>query len=258
MKKILSIISVLVVSICFSQDFKVKRGEIFVEGKTVAKIGVSDNKYIISDVNNRPVFSVKFIDKAVLDSVRDSYMELNRVYNAAKTIELDYESPSFFSGNEKTIAHTSIKTYGIINEKGINIQKLDELYKTIPKRKLENKLKEAYTLRNKFNKMQLSINNVGEILSHGNRVGYFNNLPVSFGPNNTINEKMFNDIEIYDAENKLVGRYTTTTKQIKTTNGKSFTLYKGAAGTIPSLKNPTYQNLVERIIVMDPKFIKAS
>ena len=83
-------------------------------------------------------------------------------------------------------------------------------------------------------------------------------MPVSFGPNNTINEKMFNDIEIYDAENKLVGRYTTTTKQIKTTNGKSFTLYKGAAGTIPSLKNPTYQNLVERIIVMDPKFIKAS
>lgn len=244
------------VILVFSQDFKVKKGEVLMQGKPVAKISSQDDHYVVSDIKDRAVFSVKFIDRAVLDSVRDSYIQVNRFYNPDKTIDLDYEAPSFFSGNEKTLAHTSIKTYGIIDSKGINIQKLDELYKTIPKRKLENKLKEAYTLRNKFNKLQLKINHVGEILSKGVRVGYFNNLPVSFAPNTNINEKMMNDIEIYDAANKLVGRYTTTTKQLKTTNGKSFTLYKGAAGTITSLKNPTYENIVERIIVMNPNFIK--
>jgi hypothetical protein len=34
-------------------------------------------------------------------------------------------------------------------------------------------------------------------------VGYFTNLPVSFGSDDTIMEKRFIDIEIYDAKSKL-------------------------------------------------------
>ncbi len=240
----------------FSQDFKVKRGEIFINGKSSAKISENRGIYIVSDNENRAIYSIKFIDRAVLDSVRDNYIEVNRFYNIEKTVSLDYESPSFFSGNEKSAVYTCIHTYNLIDEKGINIKKLDELFTTTPKRKLESKLKDAYTLRNKFNSMQLRINNVGEILSKGNRVGYFTNLPISFSPDGLINEKTGNDIELYDAKNKLVARYITTTKQIKTANGKSFTLYKDVSGRASLLKNPSYGNVVERIIVMDPNFIK--
>lgn len=256
MKKILVLFFAFFLIFCSSQDFKVKRGEILIKGKPTAKISEEKGLFTISDKEDRPVYTIKFIDKAILDSIRDNYIELKRFYNPEKTISIDYESPSFFSGDEKSAVYTCIKVYNIIDEKGVNIKKLDELFATIPKRKLENKLKDAYTLRNKFNKMQLRINNVGEVISKGNRVGYFTNLPVTFSPEGQINEKMNNDIELYDAKNKLVGRYITTTKQIKTANGKSFTLYKDVSGRASLLKSPTYQNVVERIIVMDPNFIK--
>lgn len=256
MKKYLVFLFSFSLVLIYAQEFKLKRGEILIKGKPAAKISEEKGLFTVSDKENRPVYTIKFIDKAILDSIRDNYIELNRFYNPEKTISIDYESPSFFSGDEKSAVYTCVEVYDIIDEKGINIKKLDELFTTVPKRKLENKLKDAYTLRNKFNKMQLKVNNVGEVLSKGNRVGYFTNLPVTFSPDGQINEKMNNDIELYDAKNKLVGRYITTTKQIKTANGKSFTLYKDVSGRASLLKNPTYQNVIERIIVMDPNFIK--
>jgi hypothetical protein len=68
--------------------------------------------------------------------------------------------------------------------------------------------------------LNITVNSVGEILSNGKPVGYFTNLPVSFGSEDTITEKTFVDIEIYDANSKYIGKYITTTKQIKTAGGK--------------------------------------
>lgn len=208
------------------------------------------------DLNDTPIYTIEFIDKSIVDSVRDSYIKLNRVYNREKTIELDYISPSAFSGEEKSAVYTSIKGLKIIDNKGINIKSLDEIFQNIPKRKLDAKTKDAYTTRSKIDKMNIEVNKVGEIISNGVPVGYFTNLPVSFGSEDTIEDKSFVDIEIYDAKSKYIGRYITTTKQLKTAGGKTFTIYREMSGRASLLKFPTYKAIAERLAIMDPNFIK--
>lgn len=239
-----------------AQIIKTKRGIVSIDGTHVAKISNKSNEYTFMDLKETPIFTVEFVDKSVVDSVRDSYVKINRVYNREKTLDVDYISPSAFSGDEKSAVYTCIKGLKIIDERGINIKNLDELFKDMPKRKLDNKTKEAYNIRTKIDKLNLEINNVGEILSNGTPVGYFTNLPVSFGSDDKITDKTFVDIEIYDAKSKYIGKYITTTKQLKTANGKTFTLYKEMSGRASILKFPTYKAIAERMAILDPNFIK--
>lgn len=239
-----------------AQIIKTKRGIVSIDGTHVAKISNKSNEYTFMDLKETPIFTVEFVDKSVVDSVRDSYVKINRVYNREKTLDIDYISPSAFSGDEKSAVYTCIKGLKIIDERGINIKNLDELFKDMPKRKLDNKTKEAYNIRTKIDKLNLEINNVGEILSNGTPVGYFTNLPVSFGSDDKITDKTFVDIEIYDAKSKYIGKYITTTKQLKTANGKTFTLYKEMSGRASILKFPTYKAIAERMAILDPNFIK--
>ncbi|RZJ49309.1 MAG: hypothetical protein EOO19_05750 [Chryseobacterium sp.] len=239
-----------------AQIIKTKRGIVSLDGTQVAKIANKSNEYTFMDLKETPIFTVEFVDKSVVDSVRDSYVKINRVYNREKTLDLDYISPSAFSGDEKSAVYTCIKGLKIIDERGINIKNLDELFKNMPKRKLDNKTKEAYTIRTKIDKLNLEVNSVGEILSNGIPVGYFTNLPVSFGSDDRITDKSFIDIEIYDAKSKYIGKYITTTKQIKTAGGKTFTLYREMSGRASILKYPTYKAVAERMAILDPNFIK--
>jgi len=246
-----------VLSLLFNaQIIKTKRGIVSIDGTHVAKISNKSNEYTFMDLKETPIFTVEFVDKSVVDSVRDSYVKINRVYNRDKTLDVDYISPSAFSGDEKSAVYTCIKSLKIIDERGINIKNLDALFKDMPKRKLDNKTKEAYNIRTKIDKLNLEINNVGEILSNGTPVGYFTNLPVSFGSDDKITDKTFVDIEIYDAKSKYIGRYITTTKQLKTAGGKTFTLYKEMSGRASILKFPTYKAIAERMAILDPNFIK--
>ena len=242
--------------LCNAQNFKTKRGIVSLDGVHVAKISNKSSQYTFMDLKETPIYTIEFVDKSIVDSVRDSYITLNRVYNRDKTIELDYISPSAFSGEEKSAVYTSIKGFKLIDNKGINVKNLDELFANTPKRKLDSKTKDAYSIRSKIDRMKIEVNSVGEILSNGVPVGYFTNLPVSFGSDDTIAEKTFVDIEIYDAKSKYIGKYITTTKQIKTAGGKTFTLYREMSGRASILKFPTYKSIVERLAIMDPTFIK--
>ncbi|MCW3161908.1 hypothetical protein [Chryseobacterium oryctis] len=239
-----------------AQNFKVKRGIITLDGAHVAKISNKSSVYTFMDLKETPIYTVEFIDKSIVDSVRDSYIRLNRIYNQEKTIELDYISPSAFSGEEKSAVYTSIKDLKIIDNRGINIKNLDDLFKNTPKRKLDTKTKDAYITKSKIDKLNITVNNVGEILSNGIPVGYFVNLPVSFGSDDKITEKTFIDIEIYDAKSKFIGKYITTTKQLKTAGGKTFTIYREMSGRASVLKFPTYKAIAERMAILDPNFIK--
>ncbi|MBK1896796.1 hypothetical protein [Chryseobacterium paridis] len=239
-----------------AQNFKTKRGIISLDGVHVAKISNKSSEYTFMDLKETPIYTIHFIDKSVVDSVRDSYITLNRVYNRDKTIDLDYISPSAFSGEERSAVYTSIKDLKIIDNKGINVKNLDELFQNTPKRKLDTKTKDAYTTRSKIDRLNITVNNVGEILSNGKPVGYFTNLPVSFGSEDTITDKSFIDIEIYDANSKYIGKYITTTKQLKTAGGKVFTIYREMSGRASILKFPTYKAIAERMAILDPNFIK--
>lgn len=256
MQKSLIIFFTVLAIVLNAQNIKTKRGIVTLDGIHVAKISNKSNIYTFMDLKENPVYTMEFIDKSVVDSVRDSYIKLNRLYNREKTLDLDYISPSAFSGEEKSAVYTCVKGLKIIDERGINIKNLDELFKNMPKRKLDNKTKEAYTIRTKIDKLKLEVNNVGEILSNGTPVGYFTNLPVSFGSEDTITDKTFVDIEIYDAKSKYIGKYITTTKQIKTAGGKTFTLYREMSGRASILKFPTYKAIAERLAILDPNFIK--
>lgn len=239
-----------------AQNIKTKRGIVSLDGIHVAKISNKSNEYTFLDLKETPIYTIQFIDKSIVDSVRDSYIKLNRVYNREKILDLDYISPSAFSGEEKSAVFTSIKDLKIIDNKGINVKTLDDIFNNPPKRKLDSKTKEAYTIRSKIDRLKIEVNNVGEIISNGVPVGYFTNLPASFGSEDTISEKTFVDIEIYDAKSKYIGKYITTTKQIKTAGGKTFTLYREMSGRASVLKFPTYKAIVERMAIMDPTFIK--
>lgn len=256
MQKSLILFFTVLSFICNAQIIKTKRGIVSLDGTHVAKITNKSNEYTFMDLKETPIFTVEFVDKSVVDSVRDSYVKINRVYNREKTLDLDYISPSAFSGDEKSAVYTCIKGLKIIDERGINIKNLDELFKNMPKRKLDSKTKEAYTIRTKIDKLNLEVNSVGEILSNGVPVGYFTNLPVSFGSDDRVTDKTFIDIEIYDAKSKYIGKYITTTKQIKTAGGKTFTLYREMSGRASILKYPTYKAITERMAILDPNFIK--
>ncbi|MCY0968316.1 hypothetical protein [Chryseobacterium wangxinyae] len=256
MQKSLILFFTVLSFICNAQLIKTKRGIVSLDGTHVAKISNKSNEYTFMDLKETPIFTVEFVDKSVVDSVRDSYVKINRVYNRGKTLDLDYISPSAFSGDEKSAVYTCIKGLKIIDERGVNIKNLDELFKNMPKRKLDNKTKEAYTIRTKIDKLNLEVNSVGEILSNGVPVGYFTNLPVSFGSDDRITDKTFIDIEIYDAKSKYIGKYITTTKQIKTAGGKTFTIYREMSGRASILKYPTYKAIAERMAILDPNFIK--
>lgn len=256
MKKYIIIFFTVLGAVINAQNIKTKRGIVSLDGVHVAKISNKSSIYTFMDLKETPIYTMEFVDKSIVDSVRDSYIRLNRVYNRDKTLELDYISPSAFSGEERSAVYTSIKGLKIIDNRGINIKTLDELFNNPPKRKLDSKTKDAYTIRSKIDKLKIEVNNVGEILSNGVPVGYFTNLPVSFGSEDTITDKTFVDIEIYDAKSKYIGKYITTTKQIKTANGKIFTLYREMSGRASILKFPTYKAIAERVAIMDPNFIK--
>ncbi|MFC5872668.1 hypothetical protein SAMN05443633_10429 [Chryseobacterium arachidis] len=256
MKKSLIILFTILGTLINAQTVKIKRGVVSLDGIHVAKISDKSGIYTIMDLKETPIYTIEFVDKSVVDSVRDSYIKLNRIYNQDKTLELDYISPSAFSGEEKSAAYTSVKSLKIIDERGVNIKNLDELFKNNPKRKLDTKTKDAYSIRSKIDKLNITVNNVGEILSNGKPVGYFTNLPPSFGSEETIMDKTFVDIEIYDAKSKYIGKYITTTKQIKTAGGKTFTLYREMSGRASILKFPTYKAIAERMAILDPNFIK--
>jgi len=256
MQKGLMIFLMVFYALIHAQNIKTKRGIVSLEGIHVAKISSKSGEYTFMDLKETPIFTVKFVDRSIVDSVRDSYIRLNRIYNQEKILDLDYISPSAFSGDEKSAVYTCIKSLKIIDERGINIKNLDELFKNSPKRKLDNKTKEAYTTRSRIDKLNITVNNVGEILSNGVPVGYFTNLPVSFGSEDTITDKSFIDIEIYDAKSKFIGKYITTTKQLKTAGGKTFTLYREMSGRASILKFPTYKAIAERMAILDPNFIK--
>jgi len=256
MKRSLIILFTVLGMILNAQNIRTKRGIVTIDGIHVAKITNKGSLYTFMDLKENPVYTMEFVDKSIVDSVRDSYIKLNRIYNQEKTLELDYISPSAFSGEEKSAVYTSIKGFKIIDERGINIKNLDELFKNNPKRKLDSKTKDAYTTRSKIDKLNITVNNVGEILSNGKPVGYFTNLPVSFGSDDTVTDKTFVDIEIYDAKSKYIGRYITTTKQLKSAGGKTFTVYREISGRAALLKFPTYKALAERMAMMDPNFIK--
>lgn len=256
MKRSLIILFTVLGMILNAQNIRTKRGIVTIDGIHVAKITNKGSLYTFMDLKENPVYTMEFVDKSIVDSVRDSYIKLNRIYNQEKILELDYISPSAFSGEEKSAVYTSIKGFKIIDERGINIKNLDELFKNNPKRKLDSKTKDAYTTRSKIDKLNITVNNVGEILSNGKPVGYFTNLPVSFGSDDTVTDKTFVDIEIYDAKSKYIGRYITTTKQLKSAGGKTFTVYREISGRAALLKFPTYKALAERMAMMDPNFIK--
>ncbi|WP_312078444.1 hypothetical protein [Chryseobacterium sp.] len=239
-----------------SQIIKTKRGIVTIDGVHVAKVDEDDGIYTFMDLKETPIYTIEFVDKSVTDSVRDSYIKINRVYNQDKTLDLDYISPSAFSGEEKSAVYTSIKDLKVIDERGINIKNLDAVFTASPKRKLDTRTKDAYTIKSKVDKLNITVNNVGEILSNGKPVGYFTNLPVSFGSEDTVSDKTFVDIEIYDAKSKYIGKYITTTKQIKTAGGKTFTLYREMSGRASILKFPTYKAIAERMAILDPNFIK--
>ncbi|KQT17310.1 hypothetical protein ASG31_07810 [Chryseobacterium sp. Leaf404] len=254
------IIFLIVFSVCSSflqgQIIKTKRGIVTIDGEHVAKVNYKNGIYTFMDLKESPVYTVEFVDKSITDSVRDSYIKLKRLYNQEKTLELDYVSPSAFSGEEKSAVFTCIKELKVIDNRGINIKNLDAIFTNSPKRKFDNRTKDAYSIKSKVDRLNITVNNVGEILSNGKPVGYFTNLPVSFGSEETISDKTFVDIEIYDAKSKYIGKYITTTKQLKSAGGKTFTLYREMSGRASILKFPTYKAIAERMAIMDPNFIK--
>ena len=108
-----------------AQIIKTKRGIVSLDGVHVAKISNKSNEYTFMDLKETPIFTVEFVDKSVVDSVRDSYVKLNSVYNREKTLDLDYISPSAFSGDERCAVYTCIKCLQIIGEGVININNIE-------------------------------------------------------------------------------------------------------------------------------------
>jgi hypothetical protein len=219
----------------YSQEVKVKKGEIQVNGKSVAKIEKKDKVYSISDLSGKTLFTAAINNKTPLNNLASkSWIQLVGNNGNVREVALD-KSGGFTFSNEKYISENLILNVkklfpDTVSEEAVNdffqtedrsISKAEDL--VIEKEKQIAKSEDSIAKVNK-----LTFDKVGIISANNQKIGYIlrksngkdvmqeylsytvldiNKIPVA--------EIQFSSMAEINAKNGLV---------IKTVDGKNFPL----------------------------------
>lgn len=164
----------------FSQEVKVKKGEIQIDGKSVAKIDREKYIYTISDLSGKALFTATITNKTPLNNdASKSWLQLTGTNGVVRELEL-IDKTSFSLGLEKPITENLTKsTDPLLPASGIDEAKINSFFQTEDKSisKAEDaaieetkeiiRAEDALAAENK-----ILIDRVGIISANNEKIGY--------------------------------------------------------------------------------------
>jgi hypothetical protein len=178
--KLLPIAMVAVSTFVYAQEVKVKKGEIQIDGKAVAKIDKEKNNYTISDLSGKALFTATITNETPLKNTISKYwLQLTGSNGVVKELEL-IDKTSFSFGFEKPITQNLTKSENpLLPASGIDENKINSFFQTedrsiskveddrIEEYKEINRSEDALAAENK-----ILISNVGIISANNEKIGY--------------------------------------------------------------------------------------
>ncbi|HBR11589.1 MAG TPA: hypothetical protein DD740_05145, partial [Chryseobacterium sp.] len=164
----------------YAQEVKVKKGEIQIDGKSVAKIDKEKNNYTISDLSGKALFTATITNQTPLKNYASKYwLQLTGSNGVVKELEL-IDKTSFSFGFEKPITQNLTKSDNpLLPASGIDENKINSFFQTedrsiskaeddrIEEYKAINSSEDALAKENK-----ILISNVGIISANNEKIGY--------------------------------------------------------------------------------------
>jgi hypothetical protein len=178
--KFLPVALVAVSTFVYAQEIKVKKGEIQIDGKSVAKIDKEKNNYKISDLSGKALFTAAITSQTPLNNnVSKNWLQLTGSNGVVRELEL-IDKTSFSFGFEKPITENLTKSSDpLLPASGIDENKINSFFQTedrsistaedtrIEKDKETNRLEDALAADNK-----ILISSVGIISANNQKIGY--------------------------------------------------------------------------------------
>ncbi|MCV9926215.1 hypothetical protein OIU83_01010 [Flavobacterium sp. LS1R49] len=159
MKQKLLLVLLLSVHLVFSQEIKVKKGEILLDAKVIAKMEGKLGNYKITNLDGTTSISAK------LKKCTENGFAFIEVLNDKNTNYLDFEKFSPFNVDRSIVQ--SLMSKKIITDQGIDINKLEEFF-GVPSNLLEKYGCLQAEAGNKIaTTLNIKINNAGEITKGG-------------------------------------------------------------------------------------------
>ena len=164
----------------FAQEVKVKKGEIQIDGKSVAKIDKEKNIYTISDLSGKSLFTATITNQTPLKNTASrSWLQLTGNNGVVKEVEL-IPSTSFSFGLEKPITENLTKSNDpLLPSSGIDEAKINSFFQSEDRNiskaedvilEKEKKIVQAEDSLAKVNK--LVIDSKGIISANNQKIGY--------------------------------------------------------------------------------------
>ena len=251
MKKTITLFTLLLGVFILSQELKVKKEQILLDSNPIAKLVKNKGVYIFQNLDGTPVYSMNIKYTKLDEDTRDNFILLKNPNKPEdKGIELNYEVASAFASDEKIVVENSFKNYGFINQKGIDIEKVNKfLNDTNYKRELSANKLAIIEANKRVSDFNLFVNVNGEIFKGGDKgtkVGVLKGIKTPFYrvDDHIVDKNAI--VTIYDNSNNKIGEFYAFNNQIKLTNGNSY--------KFDTISPITYRQVINRIIKLDNNF----
>lgn len=178
--KILFAVLTLVSILSFSQEVKVKKGEIQVNGKSVAKIDKEKMIYTISDLSGKALFTATITNQTPLkNTASKTWLQLTGSNGVVRELDLIPQTSFSFGMEKPIIENLTLSNDPLLPASGIDEAKINSFFQTEDRSisKAEDMVIEKEKKIAKSEDSIASINKVvigssGIITSKGNKIGY--------------------------------------------------------------------------------------
>ena len=163
-----------------AQEVKVKRCEIQLDGKSIAKIDKDKYTYTISDLSGKALFTAKITDKTPLNNTAPkSWLELTGANGVVREVEMR-KSGGFSIGFEKPIIENlTLANNPLLPATGIDESRINAFFQTEDRqiskeadRQIEQDKKIARSEDSLASANKLMVDRVGFINANGQKIGY--------------------------------------------------------------------------------------
>lgn len=256
--KILFLLLISINSFVFSQKIKVKKEEISVDGKSIAKIKKGKGNYIISNLEGEELFTASINNKTPKGNiVYNNWLELTSVKNGnIKEVELLPDNSFTFSSEKLILKNLLLNDKKLLTDTGINKVIVDDFFKNEDRTistnednvaeydKKINAIEDSIAIANK-----LDYDKYGNIFVNDKKIGFLVRKEIDHGPAFS-NEIVYS---IFDLDKTEIAKITFSSNSdfnlnkalmLNTYDGKSFQI-KGANYSSNLIKN---DSLAPRVI----------
>ncbi|WP_313579761.1 hypothetical protein [Chishuiella sp.] len=256
--KILFLLLISINPFVFSQKIKVKKEEISVDGKLIAKIKKGKGNYIISNLEGEELFTASINNKTPKGNiVYNNWLELTSVKNGnIKEVELLPDNSFTFSSEKLILKNLLLNDKKLLTDTGINKVIVDDFFKNEDRTistnednvaeydKKINAIEDSIAIANK-----LDYDKYGNIFVNDKKIGFLVRKEIDHGPAFS-NEIVYS---IFDLDKTEIAKITFSSNSdfnlnkalmLNTYDGKSFQI-KGANYSSNLIKN---DSLAPRVI----------